>query len=214
MPGRGVGEVRALLALGPRWEGLGGRADAVPRPWGAGSWGPCFLLPQAGRGPAQALWGRLCPSSHVPEEPAGPAGRRATGTPRHVTRPLQEQSRLCWPLRRDTVQAPGRPGSHACRCYCCSVFGTGPSAPLFPHPPHVGATGLRAFSAELSRNPPRRSRTSKGAIHHRGAVFTSQNEEMKTRKTNAAPLPLPLPTPSPPRTAIPFTGILQPNRLM
>lgn len=67
----------------------------------------------------------------------GPAGRGATGTARRVRRPLREQTPLRWLLRRDTVQAPGRPGSRARRCYCCSVFGTGPSAPLLPPTPHM-----------------------------------------------------------------------------
>lgn len=97
--------------------------------------------------------------------PWGGGGRgQAAGVPRANPSPQAAFTGRC--------PGPGPPGSEPACCYCCSVLGKGrslPSAPLHPHT--WEPQPCRVFSAELSRNPPRRSRTRERAIHHERRRF-------------------------------------------
>lgn len=114
------GWVRALLALGSRWEGPGGRGV-----WARG----------ASRAPG---WGRLRPTRMSLRRVGRPAGHGATGTPRRVTCPLQERSPLCR-LPGGTLSRP--PAGRLLRLPLLLLFcfWDGPQHPPAPPPPTRGS---------------------------------------------------------------------------
>ena len=113
-----------------------------------------------------------------------------------------------WLLQRDTLRVSGPLAPASAHGSCCSVFWEGPlSAPL--PPPTCGSHNReQRFPPSSAEIHPEGQAPGRGPIHHKKLFSFPRAEEMKTSKTNAGPSPRRV------RTAIPFTGILRPNRLM
>ena len=123
-----------------------------------------------------------------------PAGE-ATETEPRPGAGLPERAPLCWLFQRDTVQAPGRPGSRVRRLLLLFCFWERPpSAPLLPptRGSHKCAEHFPPSSAEIH---PKVKDQRKGLSIIKEAVFISQGrgDENKQNKRGGAPPPRPPP---------------------
>lgn len=86
--------------------------------------------------------------------------RSLQGTDQHQAAACQKQTPLCWLFVWDAVQAPGQPGSESAAVIVVLFLGRAQAFPAPPAPHMWEPQPCRSIFRELSRNPPRRSRTS------------------------------------------------------
>lgn len=120
---------------------------------------------------------------------------------------LPERAPLCWLFQRDTVQAPGRPGSRVRRLLLLFCFWEGPPSAPLPPPTcgsHNCAEHFPPSSAEIH---PKVKDQQKGLSIIKEAVFISQgrgDENKQNKRGGGSPPPPLLPAPPPHENKHPF----------